>query len=166
MKKILFLGLFLSSILSYAQETTTYYLIRHAEKDRTDAKNRDPLLNPKGLKRADHWAQVLGAVKFDLVYSTNYNRTKQTATPTARANNLELLFYNPSKMYDASFVEKTKGKNVLIVGHSNTTPAFVNKILGENKYQDIDDNNNNNLYIVTVTKESTASTVLYIPFKE
>ena len=37
-----------------------------------------------------------------------------------------------------------------MVGHSNTTPAFVNTILGDNLYAQIDDNNNANLYIVTM----------------
>lgn len=47
----------------------------------------------------------------------------------------------------------TKGKTVLIVGHSNTTPKFVNDLLGEVKYQDIADNNNANLYKVTITND-------------
>ena len=57
------------------QKTTTYYLIRHAEKDQSDKTNRDPHLSEQGLKRAKNWATVLNDVKFDMVYSTNYNRT-------------------------------------------------------------------------------------------
>lgn len=165
MKKILFLFVFFCSVAIYAQETTTYYLIRHAEKNRTDSKNKDPYLNLKGLNRADNWAEVLSTVKFDMVYTTGYNRTKQTAMPTAELNKLPLLLYNPGKMYDAAFKNNTNGKNVLVVGHSNTTPAFVNKILGEKKYEDIDDSNNANLYIVTVTKETVTSVLIKVPFK-
>ena len=64
--------------------------------------------------------------------------------------------------YDECFKFNTKGKNVLIVGHSNTTNAFANTILGENKYGEIADDNNSNLYIVTVTKHGATSVMLKI----
>ncbi|MFC0604501.1 histidine phosphatase family protein [Winogradskyella pulchriflava] len=142
--------------------TTTYYLIRHAEKDRSDKNNRDPHLTEAGLKRAENWAKTLKDVEFDMVYSTNYNRTKETAAPTAKANNLEVNFYDPRDMKLKEFTETTKGKTVLIVGHSNTTPMFANGLLGEKKYDMIDDNNNANLYIVTVTGDTKTSTVLVV----
>jgi phosphohistidine phosphatase SixA len=144
------------------QKTTTYYLIRHAEKDRSDKTNRNPHLTVNGLKRANNWANVLKTVKFDMVYSTDYNRTKETALPTAKANNIELKFYNPSDMQIGRFMETSKGKTILIVGHSNTTPLFTNGLLGEKKYEMIADDNNANLYIVTVTKNSKSSTVLVV----
>ncbi len=144
------------------QKTTTYYLIRHAEKDRSDKTNRNPHLTEDGLKRANNWANVLKDVKFDMVYSTDYNRTKETALPAAKANNVELKFYNPSDMQIEQFMETSKGKTVLIVGHSNTTPLFTNGLLGEKKYEMIADDNNANLYIVTVTKNSKSSTVLVV----
>ncbi|EDP69855.1 Phosphoglycerate mutase [Flavobacteriales bacterium ALC-1] len=139
------------------QKTTTYYLIRHAEKDQSDKTNRDPHLTEVGLKRADNWAKVFKDVKFDMVYSTNYNRTKETAAPTAKANNVEVSFYDPRNLNPKEFMAKTKGKTVLIVGHSNTTPMFTNGILGEKKYDMIAEDNNSNLYIVTVTKDSKTS---------
>ena len=138
-------------------DTSTYYLIRHAEKDRSDKTNRNPELTEEGLQRAENWAKHFKDVKFDAVYSTDYNRTKQTAMPTAKANNVELQFYNPSDMKIEEFMAKTKGKTVLIVGHSNTTPLFTNGLLGEEKYEDIADDNNANLYIVTITKDSKTS---------
>jgi len=142
--------------------TTTYYLIRHAEKDRTDKTNRDPHLTESGNQRAENWAKILKEVKFDLVYSTNYNRTKETASPTAKANTVEVSFYDPRDMKIKEFMTNTKGKTVLVVGHSNTTPMFTNGLLGEKKYDLIADDNNANLYIVTVTKNSKSSTVLVV----
>nr|WP_296437053.1 phosphoglycerate mutase family protein [Winogradskyella sp.] len=143
-------------------ETTTYYLIRHAEKDRTDKTNRNPHLTEKGLKRAENWANVLKAVKFDAVYSTDYNRTKETALPTVKANNLDLKIYDPRNMNMKEFMKNTKGKTVLIVGHSNTTPMFANGLLGNKKYKMMDDNNNGGLYIVTITKGNVSSMVLQV----
>jgi broad specificity phosphatase PhoE len=142
--------------------TTTYYLIRHAEKDRTDKTNKDPHLTEAGNVRAENWATILKEVKFDMVYSTNYNRTKETATPTAKANTVKVRFYDPRDMKIKEFMANTKGKNVLVVGHSNTTPMFTNGLLGEKKYNMIADDNNANLYIVTITEKSKSSTVLVI----
>ena len=143
-------------------ETTTYYFIRHAEKDRTDKTNRNPDLNKSGQKRAKKWAKYFKKVNFDAVYSTNYNRTQQTAQPTAKKKKLEILDYNPSTLYSEDFAKATKGKTVLVVGHSNTTPAFVNMVLGEKKYEDIDDNDNSQLFIVTVSGDKTTDKVISI----
>jgi len=162
-KYLLLIVLAFSTITSFAQEkeeVTTYYLIRHAEKNRTDKNDRNPHLTYKGDKRASYWSEVLSTANINMVYTTDYNRTKETAQPTAAKNNLRLYVYNPRKMYDEGFRHNTRGKNVLIVGHSNTTPAFVNKILGKEKYPQIADDNNNNLYIVTVTKNGATSVLI------
>ena len=152
MKKYFFLFVFAFTLFfsCTSDETTTYYLIRHAEKDRTDKTNRNPDLNDKGLERAKKWADYFNKIELDAVYSTKYNRTMQTATPTAKSKNLVIKNYDPRKMYDSIFQENTKGKTVLIVGHSNTTPVFTNKILGEKKYEWMKDDDNSSLYIVTV----------------
>jgi broad specificity phosphatase PhoE len=163
MKKVLIVLFFtLFTAFSYAQEVTTYYFIRHAEKQRGDATDRNPHLTFDGYKRADNWKKVFEYVPLNAVYSTDYNRTKETAKPTADAKSLPILLYDPSKMYSESFQFNTKGKHVLVVGHSNTTPAFVNKILGINKYKQIEDDNNSNLYIVTVIDGKASATVLKI----
>lgn len=142
---------------------TTYYFIRHAEKDRTDKTDRDPHLIDIGLERAEQWNAILANIKFDAVYSTNYNRTKETAQPTATKNNLEITLYDPRGIDNAEgFLNDTKGKTVLVVGHSNTTPAFVNAVIKQKKYQDIDDNNNGNIYIVTIIDGKISDTVLTI----
>ena len=54
------------------------------------------------------------------------------------------------------------GKTVLVVGHSNTTPQFVNAILGTKQYTDIQDDNNVNLYIVTRINEENSVVLLKI----
>jgi len=167
MKKYLLLIVFAFSLFAgFAQEkdeeVTTYYLIRHAEKDRSDKTNKDADLLPIGNERATRWSKIFENVSFDMVYTTDFNRTKQTASPTAQSKNLELLFYNPKIMYDEGFQKATKGKTVLVVGHSNTTPFFANAILEEKKYQQIDDHNNANLYIVTVTNATKTSVLLKV----
>jgi len=136
-----------------AVETTVYYLIRHAEKDRSTS-DKDPGLTKKGLKRAKNWAEIFKDKEIDLVFSTEYKRTQQTAAPIASAKNLEILSYDPRNLYDDDFKAQTKGKSAVIVGHSNTTPAFVNTILGNQKYDKIDDLDNGKLFIVSIVNDS------------
>lgn len=143
-------------------ETSVYYLIRHAEKDRSDKSKKDPKLTKQGNNRAAYWAEVFANVKFDAVYSTDYNRTRETATPIAKANELEITSYHPFKLDFEGFLKRTKGKTVLIVGHSNTTPAFTNKLLRKELFESIDDNNNGNVYIVTITGETKTVQLLTI----
>jgi phosphohistidine phosphatase SixA len=96
------------------------------------------------------------------VYSTDYNRTKQTAQPTAAKNNLEISIYDPSNLDGPLFIESNKGKTVLVVGHSNTTPSFVNAVINEEKYDSIDDLNNGKLFMVSIIDGTAKTTVLQI----
>lgn len=156
---------FINPILSQTEvpsEVTTYYFIRHAEKDRSDSANQDPHLTEIGKRRAENWSSIFSNITFNAIYSTEYNRTKETAEPTAIKNKLEVLIYSPKTIELTKFLEETKGKKVLIVGHSNTTPLFVNDILGQKKYDHIDDNNNGNLYIITIINDEMTDQVLSI----
>ena len=164
MKNIFLTLLFLFGIqtVTAQSETTTFYFIRHADKVLTNKKDRDPDLTKKGYARAQNWVKVLSDVKFDMVYSSNYKRTIETARPTAKANDIEIKIYNPKKPFDKKFQNDTKGKTVLIVGHSNSSPTFVNTILGKSKYEEIDESNYTNLYIVHINKASKTSILLHI----
>lgn len=142
--------------------TTTYYLIRHAEKDKSNPNNKNPDLIEKGLKRAKKWSNHFKNTSLDAIYSTNYNRTIATAIPTANDKNIEITPYDPKTLNLKSFLEKTKNQTVLIVGHSNSTPLFVNKIIREEKYESIDETINNKLFIVTLTKGKVTSKVTTI----
>lgn len=143
-------------------EVTVYYCIRHAEKDRSDTTNKNPNLTEAGAGRAQNWAKVLTNVAFDAVYSTDYNRTQQTAAPTAEAQGLKVQSYDPRDLYNTEFAQATAGKTILVVGHSNTTPVFVNKVLAKETYPWMDDNNNGGLYIVTKIGETVTVQVLQI----
>ena len=131
------------------KDTTIYYFIRHAEKDRK-ADTNDPHLLPVGMHRANFWAEVLKDKNIDLVFSTNYQRTLETARPTAEEAEVKIELYKANHLYSKDFQQKTDGKRVFIVGHQDTTPQFVNKILGENKYQRIADDENSELYTLTI----------------
>ncbi|WP_373056776.1 histidine phosphatase family protein [Zunongwangia sp. H14] len=149
--------------LSQSFQGTTYYLIRHAEKDRSNSANNDPSLNEEGKARAQKWAEVFADVPLDAIYSTDFTRTKQTAKDVAKSKNIEIKTYDHNNLYDENFQEATKGKKVLVVGHSNTTPQFANAILRENKYENLPDDENGALFIVNIDPQGNrTSQVLYI----
>ena len=142
---------------------TVYYFIRHAEKDTSNPDERDPELIEAGIQRAEKWADVFKDISFDLIYSSNYKRTMATAKAIANSQQKEILMYDASKLNDEDFQKKTKGKTVLVVGHSNSNPEFVNYILEEEKYQDIPDEESGSLFIVSVFSDGRKhSQVLYI----
>lgn len=131
-------------------EKSTYFLIRHAEKERSNPNEKNPNLTEKGQQRAVKWSNLLADYAIEAVYSTEYNRTLQTAKPTAEKFNLEIKTYHPFKLDFEAFLKETSGKSVLVVGHSNTIPFFVNKLIGEEKYQQMKNNDNSSLFIVTI----------------
>ena len=133
-----------------ADTVSTFYFIRHAEKDRSNPENIDPELNQKGLGRAMHWAEILNDVEIDAIYSTDFERTGMTAAPTAVKKNITIQYYDPETMDLEEFKAANNNKKVLVVGHSNTTPDFVNKMIGKEKYEQIDDLENGNLFIVEI----------------
>lgn len=141
--------------VSTEEISTTYYLIRHAEKDRSDPSNANPELTSEGIQRAQNWAQYFENIKIDQIYSTDYSRTMQTAAYVAKQKNLMIESYDPGILYGEDFKTLTEGNNVLVVGHSNTTPQFVNAIIGKDEYVDIPDDENGMLFMVTVVNDTT-----------
>ena len=162
-KSNLYILFILCSFFSFSQaeECTSLYLIRHAEKVRDNSENKNPHLNAKGLLRANKWKDILKHVKFDKVISTNLFRTLETASPISKSNDLKINTYVPSKEFYENFIKQNTGKTILIVGHSNTTPSFVNSLIEEDFYKDIKDDNNGNLYHVYKCGNSSPNHVLY-----
>ena len=66
-----------------------------------------------------------------------------------------------SKKYYENFIKNNEGKTIFVVGHSNTTPAFVNALIEKKLYSDIKDDTNGNLYYVNKCDDSPANHVLY-----
>lgn len=161
MKTKLILFLLMAWQLSFSQQkSTTYYFIRHAEKVDN---SKDPNLSELGMQRAQQWKTIFESIDFDQIYSTNYKRTQQTAAPIATADKIEVHFYDPQKIDLKAFKKITLGRKVLIVGHSNTTPDFVNKIINQHVFNDIEDTKFGNLYIVTIIGDTISYQLLKLP---
>lgn len=142
---------------------TTFILVRHAEKAKDGSKN--PNLIEKGKQRADRLQKMLSSIEgIQAIYTTDYNRTRQTVAPLATVLNLEAQIYAP---HDMAILDTIKGKHqgevILMAGHSNTIPSIVNHLIGEEKYQDLDESDYENLFIVTLTLDGV-SKVLNLKF--
>lgn len=135
------------------EQSAIYYLIRHAEKDRTDSKDEDPNLNIDGLKRAERWAVYFETYQIDQIYTTKYIRNKQTISMIAQQKAIKPTLYDPHNIPMDEFLKETNGKNVLIVGHSNTIPKLVNALIGKEEFKDMDDTDNSTLFKVTIKGE-------------
>ena len=151
--KILLLVTFLFPDISH-NNCTNFYLIRHAEKVRSDKTDSNPDLNEKGLLRAHNWKNYFSNKNISKIYSTNYKRTLNTIKPLALENGLEALIYSASDIEYNDFIKSNIGETILIVGHSNTIPGFVNKLINNDYYSQIEDRNNSNLYIVSICESN------------
>lgn len=141
------------------EESTTIILVRHAEKMKDQ---KDPNLTEKGQIRATKLKDILSGIQLDKIYSTDFNRTQQTASPTAKAQKIEITNYQPFGLKDfgKKLQEEHSGKNILVVGHSNTTPKLLNIFLNETVVESIDESDYTNLFVINIDKKGNAKSLL------
>jgi phosphohistidine phosphatase SixA len=126
------------------------YIVRHAEKS-TEPKN-NPHITVQGEQRAEALKELLQEKKIQQIFSTNTNRTKETATPISNFVNVPIQLYSndtTSNFYKYIFLSK---KNTLVVGHSNTVLKMLDSLHLYGKIKSISDNEYDNLFIVKVKK--------------
>ena len=129
-------------------QVTTFILVRHAEK--ADNSTNDPPLNAMGKQRATNLANHLNETEITAVYSTPYKRTMQTVEQIAESKGLDLKMYDPFNAATVDEILKAEaGGVILISGHSNTTPAMINQLIGREKYEQFEESDYDNLFIVT-----------------
>jgi len=149
LKQAVLAGLILAAAATTAAAQTTIFLVRHAE--RADAGGggmaSDPALSAAGRARAASLATVLKDTKLTAVFATEFKRTRQTAAPTAKAQQLTVSTVPADKT--ASLVERLKSASgpVLVVGHSNTLPEII-AALGVTPPVTVADTEFDNLFIV------------------
>jgi len=133
------------------------FLVRHAEK--VDA-GKDPELSEPGKTRTQDLTEVLRSANIAHVHTTDYIRTRDTAAPVAKSNGVEVEKYDPDDLDGFAKKLKVAGGRHLVVGHSNTTPELT-KLLGGDAGAEIDEKSEyDRLYVVTIGKDGTVSSVL------
>ncbi len=125
MGRVILACLCLISVNAFAFDV---YLVRHFEKQ---TGSTDPELTSAGELRAHKLAELLKEKGIEQVFSTDYRRTQMTATPTAEVLGIEVQSYDPRALQAFAKQVLESKQNVLIVGHSNTTPDLVRLLGGE-----------------------------------
>ncbi len=147
------------STVVFSANEQTIFLVRHAEKV---AGKSDPELTKQGTSRAQVLAQLLRDKNISVIYSTQYRRTLATANPLADALNVKVSTYDPDQLMALASKVKASGKNTLIVGHSNTTPAMA-AALGADPGEEIKETEYDRLYIITIDRDLVTSRITRYP---
>lgn len=140
---------------------TTVILVRHADRTGTEENINTSL----GVPRAEELARVLGNANISAIYTSTANRTQQTAQPLAAQLGITPETY-PIANLDVDLPAladeiKTqhRGKVVLVVGHSNTVPQTINHLGYAPALSDIPHAEYDNMYILTLSKKTSARLV-------
>lgn len=145
----LLLALAMTALANGGPKVTTVILARHGEKS---GPSGDVPLSDAGIARANELARVLAAVKLDAVYTTPFERTRNTAKPAAQQAGLKAIEIDAGDNYAMEMAklvrEKHDGGTVLIVGHSNTTRDVIRALGGE--IPEILDSTYDDLFVVTL----------------
>lgn len=151
---LLFFVLLAAAFVSYrSATTTTIVLVRHAEK--VMGTIEDPPLAPEGVRRAERLAQMFGEVKagngLDAIYVSDTKRSQQTVAPLASRLGMKTIVYPAADVDGTSrkLLRDHRGGRALIVGHSNTVPALVQKLSGQT-VPEIPEDEYDDVYVVTV----------------
>jgi len=121
---------------------TTLYIVRHAEKAIAEP---DPALTERGRRRALALAHRMAEVALDAIWSTDWLRTVETVTPTARLHVLNIQVYATQQGPDlCREIVGRPASTVLIAAHSNTIDELMDALaltlpfkLDESRYGDL-----------------------------
>jgi 2,3-bisphosphoglycerate-dependent phosphoglycerate mutase len=142
-QRLLCAGLLLAlSYSSLAQSTVRIFVVRHADRESFDD------LNPLGLVRAKELKRVLYNTGIDSIFSTDFVRTKKTAQPLATALSETINLYDSNPPLLQRIKKYSRGKTLLVVGHSNTVPAFIKACGCNPPFPLIPDNQFDNLFLL------------------
>lgn len=130
---------------------TTVILVRHAEKDLSVKQDDNTPLSTEGASRAQRLRELLVDSGVSVIYTTKTVRTRTTGAPLAEQLKLTMLELE-TKEAPESVAQKLRahaGATILVVGHSNTTPALI-RALGIPNAPEIADDDFGNVFIVTL----------------
>lgn len=154
--------MFMLSGMAFATERNTAepavtFLVRHAEKA---GDSKDPPLTAAGRQRAAALAALLGDAGIRQLYSTDFERTRETARPLAERLGVEVTLYDWDQMYALARQLQAPGTRSLVVGHSDTTPELVELLGGEAGAAIDEAAEYDRLYVLTRIASGETTTVL------
>jgi len=153
---IIAMVLMMANAVSASQDTVVF-LVRHAEK--TEAKD-DPALSAAGRQRSQQLANLLSDAGIDHIYSTDFKRTRETASPIAGMTGLDVEIYTWDNPVGLAQSLKQDGKRFLVVGHSNTTTELVTLLGGDPGTEIEETSEYDRLYILTINASSVTTLLI------
>lgn len=161
LKQAILITLLFISYSTFAQ-TTTVWVVRHAEKEMTGT---DPDLSPIGKVRTADLAKELQKQKISAVFTTAYKRTSQTGEAVLKQAGLQAMqIYSPADLQALAkkVLGEYSGKNVLIIGHSNTVIPTIGALGATKPFDSLTDDDYDMLFKVTIGADGKATlTVSY-----
>jgi phosphohistidine phosphatase SixA len=109
-----------------AQQSRTIYLVRHADKV---SEETDSPLSDAGRARAKCLAKTLEDAQIQQIFTSDLQRTQQTAAPLAEKMHLKpvaIPIARPDDLVDA--IRSSKAKSVLVVWHDATLPKILSAL--------------------------------------
>lgn len=154
---LLFFFTFAVSDLFAQHRKLTVILLRHAEKDVSEgADTANPELSAAGELRAQKLVEIMNKYQPDAIYSSDYIRTRATVRPLARKRRMMTQIYDPrnlNQMHD--LILSGKIKRIVVVGHSNTTPALANLLIKQDKYKNLAESEYDKIWIIKIKRNKT-----------
>lgn len=150
---ILFIAFAASDVFAQKKKLTVI-LLRHAEKDVSATADKvNPDLSAAGKERAMRLVKTIKKYKPDLIYSSNFLRTRLTAAPLAEKRKLSIQIYDHKKLDElAALITNGKGKRIVVVGHNTTTPALANLLLKQEKYPALSESEYGRIWVIKIRK--------------
>jgi broad specificity phosphatase PhoE len=123
------------------------FIVRHAEKK--NPKDDRSTLSAAGFKRADDLRRALSSVDLKAVYHTEFERTRQTASPAAAEHKLAPIEVKSDDVPGLVKLLRSRSpqEDVLVVGHSDTIPDILRE-LGVSTRAAIGSGDYDNLFVV------------------
>jgi broad specificity phosphatase PhoE len=147
------INFFLLIIFFSSCSTSTYYIVRHAEKRLNEGDN--PALTQQGMKRAEDLNTYFGNNKPNKIFVSTFLRTQLTAAPTATAAALSPVIIKQNNTDSLNFfilgLSLLDRKKVLVVSHTDAIPKII-KGLCNVDISPIAENDYDNLYIIRLRK--------------
>jgi broad specificity phosphatase PhoE len=157
-------GLFIIGLATWfllSMTTTTVIVVRHAEKELSTID--DPPLSQVGEQRAEVLARMFGsregAGRIAAVFASDTRRAQRTAEPLAARLGIQVKTLPAADVSGLirEIQANYRGRNVFVVGHSNTVPEIVRRLSHDTDVPPMSDADYGTMYIVTIPTLGRAS---------
>jgi phosphohistidine phosphatase SixA len=106
--------------------------------------------------------KVVNKYKPMRIYATEYKRAQSTVAPLSKKRNLPVKTYDAGQLKElaAEITSFKKGRRIVVVGHSNTTPALANLLVKADQYRPLDESEYDQIWLIRIKKGKVRAELL------